>query len=230
MSDIFGKRERRSVIREDFIGEEEFERILMEEYGLSQVELNNDLEIVGRGGGFAKETADILQPDGSTISLYAKANEENYVLEYLDQQNPDNVDTIWQNEDNRAAIASLIRYPGGWHEWLMVAALPLLRRMEIPLVWMHRFRTETKQCNFYYQEKGKWYQGWHGGAGSTRMHLHLLKCFRDVYQMVCNEECQPGPKAGQQIAAKLREFAQERFQDDIPVPDALQELIQALDS
>ena len=230
MSDFFAKRERRPVVRENYIEEEELDQILMKEYGLSQEELDSDLEIIGRGGGFLKEAAEITQIDGSKICLHAEAGKENYVLEYLDQQSSDEVDTIWRDKDNRAAIASLIRYPGRQHEWLMVAVLPLLKRMEIPLVWMHSFRTETNQCIFYYQEDGQWYQGQHGGAGSTRMHNALLKCFVDVYQMVYNGECQPGKEAEKQIAAKLEEFAENHFDDDIPEPDALQELIQALNS
>lgn len=222
MEEEFGKRVRRPVIREDFLEEKEFEQFLMEEYGLSQKELDDDLEIIGKGGRFIKEQADIVHPVTGTITLYAQEDKENYVLEYLDEQSYSDVDNIWRDGDNREAIASLIRYPGGQHEWLMVAALPFLKRMGIPLVWMREFRTKTEECTFYYQE-GK---GQHGGPGSNRMHRDLLACFKSVCEL---GDCETGTNARCQVAANLEAFAEEHFDDDeIPVPDALRALIQAL--
>lgn len=227
MFEELGKRSRRPVVREGFLEEEEFERILMEDYGLSREELDSDLEIIGRRGGFILEEATISHPDGSEIPLRAEADRANYVLAYLDRQSAEIVDAIWQDRDNRAAIASLIRHPGGQHEWLMVAALPYLKWMGIPLVWMKRFRTETGRCLFYYQEDEEWYQGQHCGEGSTRMHNHLLQCFRSVYQQ---GDCHAGAEAGERIAAELRHFAQEHFREDISEPDALTQLIEALEN
>lgn len=222
-----GQRSRRPVVREGFLGEEEFDRILMEDYGLSREELDSDLEIIGRRGGFILEEATISHPDEGEITLRAEADRENYVLEYLDGQSAETVDVIWQDIDNRAAIASLIRHPGGEHEWLMVAALPYLKRMGIPLVWMKRFRTETGECRFCYQEDGERYEGFHGGPGSTRMHNHLLQCFRSVSQQ---GDCHAGVEAGARIAGELRQFAQEHFREDISEPVALTQLIEALEN
>lgn len=231
MSKDLGKRVRRPVKREGFIEEEEFDRILMEEYGVTEEELREDIERSGMQGGFHISEAEIRLPDGGNVTLQAEEVHDHYVLHYLEQLEPDDVFALWENMGNRKAIGSLIRYPGEQHEWLMVAALPFLRQMGIPLAWMREYRTLTCQCLFHYTDKeGREQTGFHGGPGSGLMHISLLRCYTDAYKKLLQGECQPGLSSGQVIAKNLIQFTEKHFKERSEVPEGLVGLINRLAS
>lgn len=229
MCEFLGKRVIRKVKREGFIEEEEFDRILMEEYGVTEEELQEDIERSGMQGGYRRAQADIRLPDGETVTLYAEEEGEYQVFNYLEGLAPEAVFQIWVNMDNRRAIGSLIRYPGEQHEWLMVAALPFLKGMKIPLRWMKEFRTPTGQCLFHYTDKdGQDQTGVHGGPGSGLMHIDLLRCYTSVYKQVDSGECEPGHASGQAIANNLLRFVMQYYKEADEAPEALMKLINKL--
>lgn len=229
MSKDLGKRTRKPVIREGFIEEEEFDRILMDEYGVTEDELREDIERSGMTGGFNISQADIQLPDGKKVTLYAEGDGDSLIFNYLEGLTPEEVFALWENMDNRKAIGSLIRYPGEWHEWLMVAALPFLKEMGIPLVWMTEFRTLTCQCLFHYIDKEKQEQtGFHGGPGSGLMHINLLKCYTDAHKKLSQGQCEPGPSAGRVIAENLIRFAEQHYKERSEIPEGLVGLINKL--
>lgn len=230
MCDSFGKRVSKKVKRDGFIEEEEFERILIEEYGLTPEDLEDDVAPHGSTGFFHVDTADISLPGGSTVTLSANENSRENVLVYLENRSVDTVSELWKNRENRRAIGALIRYPGGWHEWLMVASLPLLKAMGIPLAWIRQFRTETGCCEFRYRDSGEWLEGIHGGPGSGRMHNELFRCYSSVYLDFMQGKYSAGAEAAGRIRKNLLRFAGEHFDEKIVIPEALSRLINALES
>lgn len=231
MCESLGKRVSRKVKRDGFIEEEEFEQILIEEYGLTAEDLEDDVAPHGSAGSFHVDRADILLPDGQSVTLCVDRNSDFNVLLYLENQlDAHTVSELWKNKENQKAIGALIRYPGGWHEWLMVASLPLLKAMEIPLAWIWEFRTETAECQFYYQEGDRYYPGIHGGEGSTRMHNDLFRCYSSVYFEFYQGQCRAGADAAGRIRSNLLKFAGEHFDEEIMIPDALSSLIDRLGS
>lgn len=229
MSKDLGKRTRKPVIREGFIEEEEFDRILMEQYGVTEEELREDIERSGMKGGFNMSQAEIQHPGGKKVTLYAEGDGDLLVFNYLEELTPEEIFALWENMDNRKAIGSLIRYPGEWHEWLMVAALPFLKEMGIPLVWMREFRTLTCQCLFHYIDKERQVQtGFHGGPGSGHMHISLLKCYTDAHKKLSQGQCEPGPSAGRVIAENLIRFAEQHYKEKREIPEGLVGLINRL--
>lgn len=229
MSKDLGKRISKQVKREGFIEEEEFDKILMKEYGVTEEELREDIERSGMTGGFNMSKADIQLPNGEKVTLYAEGEGDSLVFNYLEGLTPENVFALWANMDNRKAIGSLIRYPGEWHEWLMVAALPFLKAMGIPLVWMTEFRTLTCQCLFHYTDKaGEQKEGFHGGPGSGLMHISLLKCYTDAYKKLSQRQCEPGAPAGQVIADNLIKFIGQHYLERSEIPEELIGLVNRL--
>ncbi len=226
----FGKRERRPVERPDYYGEEEFVQILMNQYGVTEEELEDDVAPSGSSSVFRVDTANICIPESGTVTLCADGTSSNDVLQYLQTLSAEDIFNLWAIKENRKAIGGLIRNPGGWHEWLMVAALPYLRAMEIPLAWIREFRTRTTQCNFYYQDDGGRYEGFHGGPGSTKMHNDLFQCYAMAYQSFVNGECASGKEAGNLIGRNLSQFADRHYDEELTIADELDQLIKNLRS
>lgn len=231
MSKDLGKRVSRPVIRKGFIGEDELDRILMEEYGITEEELQEDIERSGMRSGYKSSEADIQFPNGETVTLYAEEGGDRNVFTFLEEHEPEDVFALWEKMENRRAIGSLIRYPGEQHEWLMVASLPFLREMGIPLAWMKEYRTLTSKCLFYYTDKtGVKQTGFHGGPGSGLMHISLLRCYTDACEALRQGKCTPGPSAGQVIAQNLSQFAEQYYKEISEIPEGLIGLINRLKS
>ena len=76
---------------------------------------------------------------------------------------------IWMNKNNRNILSSLIRYPGGLHEWMMVSMIPRFLQMGgIDMNWIKEFRDSTSMN----------YIGWHHGSDlSTTVHNLLRKAY-----------------------------------------------------
>lgn len=226
-----GQRIRRPVVREGFLEEEEFVRILMDQYGVTEKELEDDVAPSGTSGVYKVDKAVICIPEKGRVTLCADETSSNDVLQYLQTLSAEDVFGLWEIKENRKAIGGLIRNPGGWHEWLMVAALPYLRAMGIPLTWIREFRTKTTECNFYYQEDdGKCYEGSHGGSGSTKMHNDLFQCYAMAYQSFLNEECTFGKEAINLIGENLFQFAGRHYDKNLTIADELKQLIERLQS
>lgn len=230
MCESLGKRVSKKVKRDGFIEEEEFERILIDEYDLTAEDLEDDVAPHGSTGSFHADTAGIRLPSGVIVTLRADEHSPENVLVYLENRSADTVSELWKSKENRRAIGALIRYPGGWHEWLMVASLPLLKAMGIPLAWIRQFRTKTAECRFYYKERDRYYPGIHGGDGSTRMHNELFRCYSNVYLEFLQGHCNAGADAAGKIRSNLLRFAGEHFDEEIRIPGALNDLIEILGS
>lgn len=74
-------------------------------------------------------------------------------------------------EKENKAIGTLIRFPGGKHEWLKVSQREKIKKLGIPGEYIRKYTTPTLQCRFWSQELGR--VCIHGGASSTSMHLDL---------------------------------------------------------
>lgn len=225
MCEYLGKRERKPVVRPGYYEEEQIDQILMNQYGVTEEELEDDDAPSLSSRVFKEDNADICIPEKERITLCADGTSSNDVLQFLQNLSVDDVFKIWEIKDNRKAIGRLIRNPGGWHEWLMVAALPYLRAMGIPLTWIRDFRTRTSQCNFYYQDGRRRCEGIHGGSGSTKMHNDLFQCYAMVYQSYVDRKCASGQKARNLIARNLSNFAKSYYGTELKTADALDQLI-----
>lgn len=228
MCESLGTRVRKQVVREGFLDEVAFEQLLMKVYGVTAEELEDDVASRGSMAVFYTGSAAVRLPDGKMVTLCAKPGDGLDVLEYLEKLPACAVSELWKNEENRRAIGALIRNPGGLHEWLMVASLPLLKRMGIPLAWIRIYRTETNSCTFDFMEKGEWTKGIHGGPGSGRMHNDLFYCYSSAYHSFQNGECIAGKGAQKLIQKNLLRFQEKYFQKTEP-PKEFVDLVKMLD-
>lgn len=83
--------------------------------------------------------------------------------------------SCWKRNEQR--IKALVRYPGGYHEWLMVSTLPELKAMGIPMELIRTLIVPTSQCCFYVDGE----ECRHGESGSGRMHRDLFKAIVMAY-------------------------------------------------
>lgn len=228
-------RKARRVDRQGFVSEEALDEILINEYGISPEELENDL-LDSTSSYVSTTKAEIVFDDeeDTSIVLYASSdycedeNDMDVTYWLQNEIESDELNWLWRNHNNRRAIGALIRDPGGWHEWLMVASIPYLKAMGIPMDWIkaEEFCTPTDECNFIYTDSdGDTQEGHHGGAGSGHMHWVLLNSYAGAYEEWANSA--PSTEPGPIIANHLDEFKRQFFEEGA-VLEELEDLIQAL--
>lgn len=181
--DLRDRSKLRSARSDDFIYEEELERELIA-MGMTRRELRADLK------NYLTLEHQPVNIDRCTIgSTMLVANRDLtkkyagsvYVVDWLNQLDMDAFNRI--SAENVKKISSLMRHPGGLHEWLMIVEIPALKEMGIDLEKVKTCRTQTAQCRFALNENDTSLSGRHGGTGSGRMHIAL----REALQSACNE-------------------------------------------
>lgn len=180
-NNIVGKRERKQYIDPDYVYEEEIEQAL-KDMGISDETLKNDLRnsLSLEPKRVNIESAE-FQVGGKTVTVYADPKKTIAggccIAEWLDKLDWETFWMLWTNPDSHGDIAALMRHPGGLHEWLMIAALPKLKEMRIPMQLVKDVRTSTAECCFYLNGK----RCWHGEKGSWTMHRHLFCSINNAY-------------------------------------------------
>lgn len=233
-----GRRVKR-VPMPDFISETQLDQLLMDKYGITQEELNNDLLDSSTDCHFGAQHGEIIWwDDRPPLQIYANescCNDDTDIIvtNWLDGISSEDLKELWKIKENRRVIGSLIREPGGLHEWLMVAAIPYLKSMGIPMAWVKAasHRTYTDECSFVYYNSsaGQYQQGYHGGPGSGHMHWVLLNYYVKAYEEWCDRSIpagfvQPGPI----LAHYLDEFMAQFFTEEVPAPQELENVIEDL--
>lgn len=165
----------------EFLNEEELEALLMD-MGVTKEQLKRDLEesLTLEPHPCSMKSC-VLQKNGREYTVCAEGVQAPTgairITEWLDTIPIEELMGFWEDREERNKIKALMRYPGGQHEWLMLAAIPMLKVMEIPMEAILRYRTPTDEC-FFYANGGKC---WHGGEGSTAMHNDLFKAIGAAY-------------------------------------------------
>ena len=88
---------------------------------------------------------------------------------WFNELTPDELNTVWSNPKLRKAVEDGMRWPGGQHEWLMVARTPKFKEWGLTAEQMAEMRTSISKIRF------KNPPGGHEGQGATRAHNEILK-------------------------------------------------------
>lgn len=225
-----GPRPRKLVDYSDYYTEDQIDQALID-YGIDPKTLAQDDE----NGQFLNLTPGIFslseydfEVDGEMCHVTAEdikkedAIEEEdaiYIVDFLNGLNEEKFYALWANEQYKRAISALMRYPGSMHEWLMIAALPLLKEMNINLQWVKEVRTEITDA-FQFVWEGERYV--HGtNTGSAHMHQELYDAIKRAYRKFSPER----DDALQCLRKQLQVFAQDFFKDDCEIPDKLSQFI-----
>ncbi|PWK14252.1 pre-toxin TG domain-containing protein [Tumebacillus permanentifrigoris] len=88
---------------------------------------------------------------------------------WFDSLSPDEFDKVWADPKLRELIKDRLRYPGGMHEWHLVARADIFKRWGVTAEQIAEMRTLISETKFV-NPKGK-----HGGKGSTTAHNELLE-------------------------------------------------------
>lgn len=213
------------------LDEDAFEKYLLA-MGVTPQQLEADLDDhLTLGNEFYNKNFQTLETDETSICVYAEelctsAEEAELIriagisiIEWLDNISLDALMGFWERETERNKIKGLIRFPGGYHEWLMLAAIPMLKAMGIPMKCILRYRTPIDQCYFFIDNT----QCWHGEKGSTTMHNALFREIGNAYL-----ECaQRGVHHPDYVLKKyLQRFAENYYGNGAyEIPEALARLI-----
>ncbi|WP_051317268.1 WXG100 family type VII secretion target [Ectobacillus panaciterrae] len=81
----------------------------------------------------------------------------------------DEFDTIWQDSNAKQAIKARLRYPGGMHEWHLVARADVFKYWGVTAEQITELRTAISEVKFVNPP------GAHGRKGSTKAHNELLE-------------------------------------------------------
>lgn len=171
-----------SVRREDFIYEDEIEQELIA-MGMTRKELRADLKNYLT---LEQQPVKIDHCRVGAVMLVANKDLKReytgavYVVDWMNGLTMDEFCGI-SVEDTRK-IASLMRHPGGLHEWLMIAEMPALKEMGVDMELVKTCRTQISQCRFALNRADTSLSGRHGGTGSGKMHVELRKALNKAYE------------------------------------------------
>lgn len=208
----------------EYLDEEAFERHLIE-CGVTQEQLEADLDdhLTLNSQPYGKESQ-IFEKDGNRFQVYAAGVNIPYegvsIICWLDSMPMETLMWFWEKQEERNKIKSLMRYPGAYHEWLMLAAIPMLKVMNIPMGEVMKYRTPTDECCFFIDDT----QCWHGREGSTTMHNDLFMEIGNAY-LECSKRQVHHPFPV--LKKYLRRFAEKYYHNRTDyMPDALKKLIE----
>lgn len=157
-----------------------------------------------------------------------------YVADCLDRMTNDQFYYLWYNDDPEVvkfknSIMQMFRYPGGLHEWLMIAAIPIFKEMGIPMDHVKTVRTPINETVFWVDgEECK-----HGRKNSGRFHVHLLNAIRLAY-LDYAKWCQDNPRAIPKkrseaalslLKKRLKDFAKLYYPPSKVIPEVFKKYI-----
>ncbi|MBD5541431.1 MAG: hypothetical protein HDR00_09640 [Lachnospiraceae bacterium] len=206
----------------DFVDEKAFEQYLRD-MGVTEEQLEQDLEdhLTLDGQFYAREYQVFTKNEESICVYAADADIEDggvSIIDWLDNMSVEELMEFWEDKEERNKIKGLMRYPGRYHEWLMLAAIPILKAMEIPMGKILEYRTLTAECNFFINDT----ECWHGGEGSTTMHNDLFMEIGNAY-LDCAKRRVHHPFYV--LQSYLQRFAEKYYRDRTEsMPDALKAL------
>lgn len=222
--DLRDRSKLKSTKSDDFIYEEELDRELIA-MGMTRKELRADLK------NYLTLEHQPVRIDhcriGSTMlvanrDLTKEYAGSVYVVDWLNQLDMDAFNRI--STENVKKISSLMRYPGGLHEWLMIVEIPALKEMGIDMELVKTCRTETAQCKFALDENDTSLSGRHGGTGSGRMHIALREALNEAYH---TWKADPSGDPVNVLKTHLLRFAKDFYPGGpATVPQGLKRLIQ----
>ena len=166
----------------EYLDEKAFEQYLLGQ-GVTPEQLEKDLgdHLTLSEQPYAKACQIFVDMNGNNVRVYAEdvAMQEKgiRITEWLNSIPIETLMYFWGDTKERNKIKGLMRYPGAYHEWLMLAAIPMLKVMEISMEEIMQYRTLTDECCFFIDDT----QYWHGREGSTTMHNDLFMEIGNAY-------------------------------------------------
>jgi hypothetical protein len=88
---------------------------------------------------------------------------------WFDNLTSEDFEFLWKDINLRRKVERRLRYPGGYHEWLMVSRTNIFKRWGVSAYEIRTLRTKIIEVIF------KNPPGKHGGKGSTKAHNEILK-------------------------------------------------------
>ena len=221
-----GTRVRKPVDYSDYYTGDEIDQAFID-YGIDPAFLAQDDEN-GRflnlsAGTFSLEEYNFALNDKEWRVTAEDIEEEDaiYIVNFLNSLNEEEFYDLWADERYKSAISALMRYPGGMHEWLMIAAFPTLKCMGIDFKLVKDVRTEINDDFKFVWDNGLYTHG--NNTGSAHMHRALLQAIIDAQQ-----KCPNGANAAtaaQYLKKHLSIFADGFFNNDCPMPAELYDFI-----
>lgn len=206
----------------EYLDETAFEQYLLDQ-GITPEQLEADLNdhLTLEGQSYSREHQ-IFEKDGESVEVFGvdgdAAPGKLFITDWLDNLPMETLMWFWEKDTERNKIKGLMRYPGGYHEWLMLAAIPMLKAMGVSMAEILNYRTPTEECCFYIGDT----QCWHGREGSTTMHNDLFMEIGNAY-LECGQR-----KVHHTIPVLkkyLRRFAEKYYGSGrYEMPDALKQL------
>lgn len=214
------RKNRVRVYNPDFAYDEEID-VALENMGIDQETLEADLRnSLTLEPGVINIDRYVFVIDGREYVITAEETGETgatWIVNWLDRMSLEMFLQYWNTPELHDAIASLMRYPGGLHEWLMIACLPIFKVMGIPMELVKICRTPIGECTFRFNGD----VGTHGGTGSTTMHNDLRDAITRAYERCSEEETSPLDILKQE----LRGFAGTYYGSINEIPEGLVRLI-----
>lgn len=171
----------KSIDRPDMVDEETLVEILRSK-GVTEEELKNDLKkCLTLNGTYGYKQEIVLPYIGKVLAKD--------ICDVLDKMDVDTLKGYWNDEEFREGVSALIREPGGYHEWLMVRAIPLLKEMGISMYCVKEYRDKTNICRFTIQGES----GNHNGNLKTTMHNFLYYYIYRAYKIYEDEKGEKSP-------------------------------------
>lgn len=240
-----GTRVRKPVDYSDYYTGDEIDQAFID-YGIDPAILAQDdenMEYLNLNSGNFLLTECYFEVDGEEYHVTAEPTDvegDYYIVNFLNDLNVGQFMELWRDEESKTAIAALMRHPGHMHEWLMIAALPTLKRMGIDFNRVKDVRTEITTDFQFVSEGQKWTHG--ANRGSALMHIYLKKKIEDQaqrYEEDCDkalEELSEEPNPLEYLQRALRDVRYTFFTNpnpgpndgvDVAVPKALDDFINA---
>lgn len=118
--------------------------------------------------------------NGVKVSPFLSFSGENigdavFLDTWFDGLSREEFNACWRTQEQK--IKALVRYPGGYHEWLMVSTLPELKAMGVPMQLIREMIIPTSECSFYVDGE----KCLHGKRGSGIMHRDLFRAIIMTY-------------------------------------------------
>ncbi len=209
----------------EYLDETAFEQYLLGE-GITEEQLEKDLgNRLNLEDRPVKRTHCEFIEGGKKVKVRAYGLDESscpgskMITDWLTEMDLETLKGYWQNNADKNKIKCLMRYPGGLHEWLILASIPMLKEMQIPMTYILNYRTPTKECYFFIGNK----KCCHGRNRSAGMHRALYRAIKAAY-----EEWSKNKKSNACVilGEHLQQFAKEYYGNGAyKMPEDLNNLI-----